>query len=52
MSTIPSGDDVLDPDEPTYDLPTVAGFWSGADAAASGDAPAWVERQAVRHSMG
>ena len=24
MSTIPSGDDVLDPDEPTYDLPTVA----------------------------
>jgi hypothetical protein len=24
VSTIPSGDDVLDPDEPTYDLPTVA----------------------------
>lgn len=24
MSTIPTSDDVLDPDEPTYDLPTVA----------------------------
>ena len=24
MSTIPAGDDVLDPDEPTYDLPGVA----------------------------
>jgi hypothetical protein len=24
VSIIPSGDDVLDPDEPTYDLPTVA----------------------------
>lgn len=24
MSSIPAGDDVLDPDEPVYDLPTVA----------------------------
>jgi hypothetical protein len=24
VSTIPAGDDVLDPDEPTYDLPVVA----------------------------
>ena len=24
MSSIPAGDDVLEPDEPTYDLPTVA----------------------------
>lgn len=24
MSSIPAGDDVLDPDEPTYDLPRVA----------------------------
>jgi hypothetical protein len=24
VSSIPAGDDVLDPDEPTYDLPTVA----------------------------
>ena len=24
MSSIPAGDDVLDPEEPVYDLPTVA----------------------------
>ncbi|MCY0610763.1 DNA-binding protein, partial [Klebsiella pneumoniae] len=24
MGSIPAGDDVLDPDEPTYDLPRVA----------------------------
>lgn len=26
MSSIPAGDDVIDPDEPVYDLPTVAGM--------------------------
>ncbi len=26
MSSIPAGEDVLDPDEPVYDLPTVAGM--------------------------
>jgi len=31
VSSIPAGTDVLDADEPVYDLPTVAGWWAAGD---------------------